>query len=107
MLTTRPLPGESLLDARRRLEGLEAATSPAQQPDRGVDVSDRLGKSLGIADSPFLTAEEAARYLRFDVTAADPVHAFRRWAARWAIPIRRRGRVLLVERRVLDLALQR
>lgn len=88
-------------------KGFESSASPAQQADRGIDVADRARESLGIADSPFLTAEEAARYLRFDVTAADPVHAFRRWAARWAVPIRRRGRVLLVERRVLDSALGR
>lgn len=35
---------------------------------------------VGIADSPFLTVSEAARFCRFDATAHDPEHAFRCWA---------------------------
>jgi hypothetical protein len=61
--------------------------------------------SIGIDDSPFLTLEEGARLCRFDATAAQPVLAFRKWLRRHAVPVVRRGRVLLVDRRVLLRAL--
>ena len=49
-----------------------------------------------------LTLEEGARLCRFDVTApAAPVNGFRKWLVRQGVPVLRRGRVLLVERRVL------
>jgi hypothetical protein len=57
---------------------------------------------IGIPDSPFLTVAEAARYCRFDATSEHPEAAFRQWAARQAVPARRRGRVLLFDRRVIE-----
>jgi hypothetical protein len=57
---------------------------------------------IGIPDSPFLTVAEAARLCRFDATAQDPEAAFRKWAWRNAVPARRRGRVLLFDRRVIE-----
>jgi hypothetical protein len=57
---------------------------------------------IGIVDSPFLTVAEAARFCRFDATAQHPETAFRQWAQREAIPAKRRGRVLLFERAVLE-----
>lgn len=55
---------------------------------------------IGIVDSPFLTLDEGARFCRFDA-CQDPVVAFRKWLRRNAVPVRKRGRKLLVERRVL------
>jgi len=49
-----------------------------------------------------MTLSEGAAYLRFDATAKNPVGAFRKWLHRNNVPIRKRGRVILVERRVLD-----
>jgi hypothetical protein len=47
-----------------------------------------------VADaSTFLTAAEAALYLRFK--AADPARAFSQWAARHAVPVCKRGRTSL------------
>jgi hypothetical protein len=55
-----------------------------------------------LRESEFLTLGEGAELLRFTVTAPkEPVQAFREWLHRHAVPIVRRGRVLLVERRVL------
>jgi hypothetical protein len=99
---TRPLPGESLLEARRRLDReLETLPAPAQEPQGDRHVARRPAQ-IGIADSPFLTVAEAARFCRFDATANDPEDAFRQWARRQGLPIRRRGRFLMVERRVLE-----
>jgi len=58
---------------------------------------DQLGDPL----SPYLTTEEAARYLRFP---AGPIQAvlFRQWARRQHLRPSRRGRILLWERRYLD-----
>lgn len=53
--------------------------------------------AIGIPGSPWLTTEEAARYLRFP-----SVRAFYAWLDRNNIPKSRRGRVLLFERRILD-----
>lgn len=55
----------------------------------------------GIPESPYLTLDEAAHYARFDY-CAHPTTAFRKWANRKGLPFTRRGRVLLVERRVLE-----
>lgn len=52
-----------------------------------------------------LTLEEGARLCRFD-TCQDPVQAFRKWLRRQGVPVVRRGRMLLVERRVLDAMLR-
>lgn len=52
-------------------------------------------------DRVYLTLEEAADLARFD-TCQKPVVAFRKWAMRAGLPVCRRGRVLLVERRVLE-----
>jgi hypothetical protein len=61
-------------------------------------------RQLGIPDSPFLTLEEGARHCRFD-TCLHPVVAFRQWLRRQGVPVVRRGRVLLIDRRVLDAVL--
>lgn len=58
-------------------------------------------KPVGLDDSPFVTLEEGARYCRFD-DCKNPVIAFRKWLYRANVPFRKRGRKLLVERRVLD-----
>lgn len=60
--------------------------------------------SIGLLDSPYLTLEEGARYLRFD-TCEKPTIQFQKWLKRHRVPITRRGRVLLVERRHLEAAL--
>jgi hypothetical protein len=39
----------------------------------------------------YITADEAASYLRFD-RAEDPARAFRQWAARQGVPVCKRGR---------------
>jgi hypothetical protein len=55
-----------------------------------------------MAEPESLTMAEAAVLLRFDATApSNPVKAVRQWLHRQATPVVRRGRVLLVERRVL------
>jgi hypothetical protein len=55
-----------------------------------------------LRESEFLTLGEGAELLRFTVTAPkEPVQAFREWLHRQAIPVLRRGRVILVERAVL------
>lgn len=58
--------------------------------------------TTGSSDSPHLTMAEAARYLRFDATSRTPERACRRWIREQGIPVKRRGRVLLVEQRILD-----
>jgi hypothetical protein len=64
-------------------------------------MSDRPDAVLGDPLSPYLTTEEAARYLRFPDT---PIRAllFRQWAKRQGLQPSRRGRILLWERRYLD-----
>jgi hypothetical protein len=60
-------------------------------------------QAAGRLDSPFLTMEEGAQLARFDVTApSDPVRLFRAWVRSEGIPVARRGRRLLIERRVLE-----
>jgi hypothetical protein len=55
----------------------------------------------------YLTLDEGARLLRFDVTAPGrPRARFLAWLRREHVPVLRRGRVLLVERHVLDAALR-
>jgi len=58
--------------------------------------------AIGIPDSPYLTLDEGARFCRFDQTAENPREAFRRWLHRHAVPIRKRGKVLLVEKQILE-----
>jgi hypothetical protein len=59
-------------------------------------------------DSPYLTLAEGAIRWRFTVTAPkEPVQALREWLARNAVPIKRRGRVILVETAVVDAMLDR
>jgi hypothetical protein len=57
---------------------------------------------IGDAISPYLTAREAARYLRFS-----SVRAFYAWRRRHPVVSQQRGRALLFERRALDLAVAR
>lgn len=55
----------------------------------------------------YLTLDEGAKLLRFDVTApSDPRKNFRLYLHRHAIPVLRRGRVLLIDRRVLEATLE-
>jgi hypothetical protein len=59
-------------------------------------------------DSPFLTLPEGAIRYKFTVTAPkEPVQAFREWLQRNAVPIKRRGRCILVETAVVDAMLDR
>jgi hypothetical protein len=107
--TTRPRTGESLLEARRRLEraimarqrlgGTLQSRNPAPQHTPGA---------LHVEHQPhYLTTGEGARLARFDLTAPhNPRMAFRKWLRRWNIPVLRRGRVLLVDRRLVLAALQ-
>lgn len=89
----------------KRQRRFEPLPSPTQQTQGHAHV---VGAALefGIADSPYLTLDEGARFCRFDATAVNPAVAFRKWLHRQAVPIVRRGRVLLVERRVLDAVLR-
>lgn len=85
--------------------------SVLESPDRGAQSP--LGAGYGAHPSrnhpsPFLTLAEGATRYRFDVTAPkEPVQAFREWLARNAVPIRRRGRTILVEMAVVDAMLGR
>jgi len=57
--------------------------------------------------SHYLTVDEGARLLRFDVTApGNPRECFRQYLRRHAVPVLRRGRVLLIDRRVLEATLE-
>lgn len=60
-------------------------------------MTDGANRKIGIPESPWLTLEEAARYLRFV-----SVKAFYTWSRRHGVPRGRRGRALLFEVRVLD-----
>ena len=72
---------------------LELPAPQPEQADRHGDLVEQLGDPL----SPYLLTDEAARYLRFA-----SAHLFRKWATRNRVPVQRRGRTLLYERRVLD-----
>jgi hypothetical protein len=85
---------------------IESSSAPAQQPERSAYVAREPAQALGIPESPYLTLDEGARFCRFDATAQSPVIAFRKWLHRNSVPVRRRGRVLLVERRVLEAVLR-
>lgn len=67
--------------------------SKTPEPNSSLDI--------GIAESPYLTTPEAARYCRFD-DCVDPTEAFLKWARRFAVPGRRRGRELLWTRAALE-----
>ena len=73
--------------------GQQARPALAQEADRRLDIADQIGDPL----SPYLTTDEAARYLRF---ATAPL--FYKWAIRHRVPVQRRGRTLLYDRRVLE-----
>jgi hypothetical protein len=98
-VTTTLLPGESLMDARRRLDA--AGKTGERQLVGGVVQVPQGRVEVGLPDSPFLTLAEGARFARFD-DCADPVRAFYKWLSREAVPVRRRGRKVLVERRTLE-----
>lgn len=101
-MTTTLLPGESLMDARRRLERERPALDARQGDAVGRVIGGAHGRlEVGLPDSPYLTLEEGARFARFD-DCADPVRAFYKWLGREAVPVRRRGRKVLVERRTLE-----
>lgn len=85
--------------------GAQSGRPASQQPSSGAHVADQAPQ-FGLADSPYLRIDEAARFLRFD-DCDNPEECCRKYLHRQAIPITRRGRVLLVERRVLELTLKR
>lgn len=66
--------------------------SPHEEIASRFDRRDDLGDAL----SPYLLTDEAARFLRFSNT-----RLFREWANRHHVPVQRRGRTLLYDRRVL------
>lgn len=68
----------------RRLRSFEAGAAGTEQRQRA-------------SDSPYLLTEEAAELLRFNTPAL-----FYKWAKRNRIPVLRRGRTLLYDRRVLN-----
>ena len=98
-MITRVQSGESLLQARKRLDqAIQARHAQAQQAPGRPHVAH------GTDD--LLTMREGALLARFDVTAAaDPTEAFRKWVRRRALPVLRRGRVLLIRRCVVLAAL--
>jgi hypothetical protein len=53
--------------------------------------------ALGVAESPYLLTDEAARFLRFK-----DARLFREWAKRNRVPVLHRGRTLLYRRSVLE-----
>jgi hypothetical protein len=58
-------------------------------------------------ESPYLTVPEIVKLLRFDLTApGDPYRACWQWLRRNAVPIRKRGRTILVERAILEKMLE-
>lgn len=89
----------------KRQRVLETLAATAQQAQGHSHVAGHACE-FGIRDSPYLTVEEGARFCRFDVTALNPTVAFRKWLARQAVPVVRRGKVLLIERRVLEAVLR-
>jgi hypothetical protein len=99
-IARRRLEQDRLLRAQKR-----TARPSAQEPPRAF----RTPASEPLHDGPqYLTTEEGARLLRFDATApASAVVSFRQWLRREGVPVLRRGRVLLVERRELEAALRR
>jgi hypothetical protein len=84
----------------------EGSLPRTKQDQRALSAS-RGALQFGISDSPYLTVDEAARFCRFDATAPQSIaKSFRAWLHRQAVPIIRRGRVLLIEKRVLEAALR-
>ena len=60
------------------------------------------------SDEPrYMLVEDVARELRFTTTAKDWRLATLQWLARHAVPVLKRGRVLLLERHVLEVVLRR
>lgn len=58
--------------------------------------------------SPYVTLRGGARRWLFTETAPKaPEQAFREWLNRHAVPVRRRGRVYLVEIAVVEAAMER
>ena len=55
----------------------------------------------------FLLVEDVARKLRFDATAKDWRRATLKWLTRHAVPVYRRGRILLIDPRELRAVLER
>jgi hypothetical protein len=58
-----------------------------------------------VSDQGYMTAPEAAAYLRFD-DCKDPVHAFHEWARIHRVPRCRRGTRVLFRQRDLDQAVK-
>jgi hypothetical protein len=71
---------------------MKAAIHPVDQPADRLERDEQIGDPL----SPYLLTEEAARFLRFNTP-----HLFHKWAVRHRVPVLRRGRTLLYEKRVL------
>lgn len=70
----------------------QSVTTCPEQPQGNAHVAGECGDPA----SPYLLTDEAARFLRFP-----SAHLFRKWAGRNRVPVQRRGRTLLYERRVL------
>ena len=81
----------------------KSAAPHVQQPGGHAHVVHQAAQ-IGIPESPYLTLDEGALFCRFDGDK-DPADAFRRWLRRHAVPIRRCGRKLLVEKRVLEVVM--
>jgi hypothetical protein len=95
------MPTEALRAALSHIECASRISQAAAFPSERRTTQAALTFSPAAAASPFLTLGEAAIYLRFDV-CADPARSCRRWLHRHAVPVVRRGRALLIERRVLE-----
>lgn len=84
---------------KRGVTGQLKASRPAAQQAQGDSDVVHLPE--------YLLLDEVARICRFDVTAPSrPSAAAWEWLRREAVPVLRRGRTLLVERRVLDAVLR-
>jgi len=69
-----------------------------------VPPADDRADEIGDPCSPFLTSDEAARYLRFP-EGPKQAEFFRQWARREHLQPRKRGRVLLWDKQYLDNAI--
>jgi hypothetical protein len=82
-------------------DSVDALTAVAHKLDelleqlRGITAALQRGRIP--LDSPYLTPEEAARYLRFQHT-----RAFNDWVSRNGVPRVKRGRTALFERKILE-----
>jgi len=75
--------------------------SPRRRPAQATQPPAQI--AAGGAAPEYLTLEEGAHLLRFDQTApSNPTKCFLRWLRRNVVPVAKRGKTVLVERRVLE-----